>query len=361
METSSTPTPKGDKSRATRFALVAVLAVVGIGLLFFGARSFAGLVAGGDLWDVEGGVSIEVTIEPGSTATSIYRTMHDAGVVRSSELQAAASAAGVEDRLQAGTYSLTTDMDAEEVVRRLLEGGDVIAGATFTLIEGWTINRIIDELADATPYSRAEYLKALRDGVVTSPLLPDDVADPIIRWEGLLFPARYLIAQDATPAQILQMMADEMVRRFENIDWSRISELGVSRYEALIIGSLIEWEAGTESDRPLISSVIHNRLARPMRLQIDATVIYALGYNPGRVLTVHLKTDSPYNTYRIDGLPPTPIGAVSAASLAAAINPYDTDYLFYVLSDLDGSHAFAVTYEEHKANIKIAREAGVLP
>ena len=167
--------------------------------------------------------------------------------------------------------------------------------------------------------------------------------------------------EGVTPTEVLQTMADEMTRRFEEVDWSRIGELEISRYQALIIGSLIEWEAGTVGDRPIISSVIHNRLNQPMRLQIDATVIYALGYNPGRVLAEHLKVDSPYNTYGIDGLPPTPIGTVSTASLVAAVNPVQSDYLFYVLGHEDGSHAFAATYEEHQANVEAAKDAGILP
>lgn len=361
METKPTHAPEGESSTKVRFAVVAVLAVVAVALLFLGASYIAAMVVGGDSWDVEAGQSVEVTIEPGSSATSIYRTMHDAGVVRSSDLQAAARAAGVEDRLQAGAYSLTTDMEPDAVVRRLVEGGDVASDFTFTVIEGWTIDRIIDELADATAFTKAEFQKALRSGDVTSPLLPVDGSDPITRWEGLLFPAKYPMLESATPTQILQMMVDEMIRRFEDVDWSGIGELGISRYEALVIGSLIEWEAGTEGDRPIIASVIHNRLAESMRLQIDATVIYALGQNPGRVLAEHLKVESPYNTYRINGLPPTPIGTVSEASLHAAINPHDTDYLFYVLGYLDGSHAFAVTYEEHQSNIEASKEAGILP
>jgi UPF0755 protein len=152
-----------------------------------------------------------------------------------------------------------------------------------------------------------------------------------------------------------------MMRRFEDVDWSRIGDLGISRYEALIVGSLIEREAGTDADRPTISSVIHNRLDQGTRLQIDATVIYALGFNPGRVLAEHLKVESPYNTYRVDGLPPTPIGTVSTVSLEAAVNPVKTDYVFYVLGSKDGSHVFAVTYEEHQANVEAAKAAGILP
>ncbi len=361
METNGTQTPEGETGTAVRFAAFAALGLVAILLLFLGARTVAGLVSGDDPWVAEAGIPVEVTIEAGSSASSIYRAMHDAGVVQSSDLQAAAKAAGVEDRLQAGTYSLTTEMDPAAVVRRLVEGGDVTTGTTFTVIEGWTIDRVIDELADRTAYSRAEFRKALRDGAVTSPLLPDDVSDPIVRWEGLLYPAKYPMTQDATPARILQMMADEMTRRFEEVDWSRIGELGISRYEALVIGSLIEWEAGTQGDRPIISSVIHNRLGEPMRLQIDATVIYALGYNPGRVLGEHLKIDSPYNTYGVDGLPPTPIGTVSTASLQAAVNPVQSEYLFYVLGHDDGSHVFAVTYAEHQSNVEVAKAAGILP
>lgn len=361
METTTTQPPEGENRSAARIAAVAGVALAAIVALFFLAQSFAGLVAGSDAWDVEPGQPVEVTIDPGSSASSIYSSMHDAGVVRSSDLESAARAAGVEDRLQAGTYALTTDMDADTVVRRLVDGGDVETGNSFTVIEGWTIDHIIDELAERSDYTRAEYQKVLRDGSVTSPLLPPGTDDSLIRWEGLLYPAKYQIPDGSTPAQTLQTMADEMSRRFESVDWSGIGELDISRYDALIIGSLIEWEAGTEDDRPIISSVIRNRLDLGMRLQIDATVIYALGFNPGRVLAEHLKTESPYNTYLIDGLPPTPIGAVSTASLEAAVNPSETDYLFYVLGSEDGSHVFAVSYEQHQENVRAAKAAGILP
>jgi UPF0755 protein len=361
VEQTTTPTSDGGPTPGAKLAIVGGVVLIGIVVLVLLARSVAGLVAGGDSWDVESGQPVEVTIDSGSSATSIYITMHDAGIVRSSELESAAKAAGVEDRLQAGTYLFTTDMEADVVVRRLVEGGDVVNGNMFTVIEGWTVDRIIDELSEDTGFSRAQYQKALRDQAVTSPHLPEGVDDPIQRWEGLFYPAKYPLSDDASPAQILQMMADEMTRRFEDVDWSGIGALGISRYDALVIGSLIEWEAGTDDDRPIISSVIHNRLNKPMRLQIDATVIYALGYNPGRVLAEHLKVESPYNTYFVDGLPPTPIGTVSQASLLGAVNPVESEYLFYVLGNEDGSHVFAVTYEEHQANVKAAKTAGILP
>ncbi|MEN8040424.1 MAG: endolytic transglycosylase MltG [Actinomycetota bacterium] len=363
MKTQTTETPEATKGRLRKIGLVVGVALVAILAIVFLARGVASLVGGGEAWDVEPGLPVEVTIEAGSSATSIYNTLHDAGVVRSSELQAAARAAGVEDSLQAGIYQLSTDMDAQDVVRELASGSSIAVSSTFTVIEGWTVDRIISELAEDTDYSQAEFQKALRDGAVTSPLLPEPTVtdDPIAAWEGLLYPAKYPLIEGWSPSQILQRMADEMVVRLEKVDWTRLEELGISRHEALVLASLIEWESGTDTDRPIISSVIHNRLTQGMRLQIDATVIYALGHNPGRVLAEHLKVESPYNTYLIDGLPPTPIGTASQASLEAAVNPVDSAYLFYVLGNEDGSHVFAETYQQHQANVTAAKAAGILP
>jgi UPF0755 protein len=257
-------------------------------------------------------------------------------------------------------------MDPTEVVRQLVAGGAPVQSAdqaTFTVIEGWTVERILRELGEQTDFAEADYRVALAGETVTSPLLPEtsDTITRITRWEGLLFPAKYQISGNSTPVTILQRMSDEMVDRLDPVDWSRTSELAISQYEAIIIASLIQREAGTDTDRPLISSVIHNRLQDDIRLQIDATVVYAIGDVNGRVTAEDLKVQSPYNTYRVDGLPPTPIGTVQIISVDAAVDPADTEYFFYVLASEDGSHAFAATYEEHQANIQKSKDAGVLP
>jgi len=354
-----------DDAPSTRAKAVAIAgaAFVVVVILAAGAFLAARLVGAGDAWSVEPGLPIQVTIEPGTGAAGIYTTLADAGVARASDLRNAARALDVEDTLKAGTYDLLTDMDAEVVVRQLVAGSNLAPSDTFTVVEGWTVERIITELAAATPYSQAEFQQVLTTGAVTSAYLPEPEPSipSLARWEGLLFPATYPIPEDATPASILGSMADEMARRLDTVNWSRIDALGVSRYEAIVIASLIEREAGTEAERPTIASVIYNRIADGMRLQIDATVIYALGYNPGRVTAEHLAVDSPYNTCQIDGLPPTPIGTTSMASLQAAASPATTPYRFYVLGGPDGSHLFAETYEGHQENIRIARESGVLP
>jgi len=352
----------GSGNRKYLWVLFVVLGVFALIGLFFGARLAAGLV-GSSSWDVIPGQPVEVVIEPGTPANTIYITLNNAGVARASEIRAEAQRAGVEDQLQAGVYSMVTDMNPTEVIRQLLSGGGPAAVGTFTVIEGWTIERILTELGEQTDFAEIAYRAALGSGEVTSPLLPDTsgTITTITRWEGILFPAKYEITEESTPTTILQEMSDEMVDRLDPVDWSKINELEISRYDAIIIASLIQREAGTDADRPLISSVIHNRLQDDIRLQIDATVVYAIGDVNGRVTAEDLKVPSPYNTYRVDGLPPTPIGTVQIISVDAAVNPADTDYFFYVLARADGSHAFATTYEEHKVNIQKAKEAGVLP
>lgn len=356
-ETAETPSRNPRVAALGIVGTIVVLIVVAVVIL--AARS----IDGSPGWDVEAGIPVEVTIESGSTARSIYVSLEEAGVARMGDLEDAAQSLGVEDRLQAGTYALVTDSDPQTVIELLVSGSNSASGNTITVIEGWTIDRIIAELAAATPYSQAEFQRVLRNGVITSPYLPEvgGAIDELTRWEGLLYPAKYQISDASTPASLLGAMADGMTRNLNDADWSRVEALGVSRYEAIVIASLVEREAGTDAERPTIASVVYNRLSEPMRLQIDATVIYALGFNPGRVLADHLEVESPYNTYRVDGLPPTPIGTVSVASLDAALDPSATRYLFYVLAGSDGSHAFAETYEGHQENIARAKADGVLP
>ncbi|MEN8234171.1 MAG: endolytic transglycosylase MltG [Actinomycetota bacterium] len=357
-------TSNGTEGRSKKPLLIAAAVVAGVFALVVGAQLLAGLVAGDPGLGVEPGLAVTVSIEDGSTADDIAAAMEEAGVVRARDLRAEISEQGAASRLHAGAYHLETVMTPEDVVARLISGPDEGTGASFIVYEGHDVRRILESLSEQTGHPVEDFEEALTNGSVTSPLLPQDLpegVDEISRWEGLLYPARYEIREGATPAEILAMLARETVDRLEMVDWSGLGELGISRYEALIIASLIQREAGVEEDRPLISSVIHNRLDQDMPLQIDATVIYALGENPGRVLAEHLKIDSPWNTYRVDGLPPTPIGTSQIESITAAVHPAESDYLFYVLVSPDGRHGFSETYEEHREKVEQAKADGVLP
>ncbi len=362
MTEPATTTPTEGRSKKPLFIAAGV--VVGIVILILAARFLASSVAGNQALNVEPGIAVSVEIQAGSSARQIATTMEEAGVVRAGDLRAVVDQQGVASQLQAGTYFLETLMTPEAVTERLITGPDTPTGSGIIVYEGHDVRRIIEGLAAETGYPVEDFEEALTSGAVTSVLLPTDLpdyVDALTRWEGLLFPARYEVPEDATPAEILTVIADETIRRVDTVDWSRLDELGITRYEALIVASLIQREAGVEADRPLIASVIYNRLEDDIPLQIDATVVYALGESPGRVLAEHLEIDSPWNTYRAKGLPPTPIGTAQIESIQAAASPADTDYFFYVLVSPDGRHGFSRTYEEHKEKIAQAKKDGVLP
>ena len=131
-------------------------------------------------------------------------------------------------------------------------------------------------------------------------------------------------------------------------------------YRTVIIASLIQTEAKLDEDRPLIAAVVENRLRDDMPLQIDATLLYARGSRAGPITDADYDRDSPYNTYRNRGLPPTPISTVTRTSIEAALHPADVPYKFYVLIDENGKHKFATTFAEHEANVAEARRKGLL-
>ncbi len=350
--------------------LVRVLIVVGlllagvVAIFVFGKLLAGAVTAGGEVTStVQAGLPVTVEVPKGASARSIGTAMEEAGVVTRQALVDVVERAGIASQLKPGVYELQTGMTPEQVATRLLAGPDVVEESVI-ILEGVTIAAAIESLANQTEYTVADFAAPLRDGRVMSPYLPGDLpdgVDELARWEGLLYPARYQIRADATALEILQVMADEMVARIDQVDLSRLEELGVNPYEALVVASLIQREAGIDEDRPLIASVIYNRLDRGMPLQIDATVVYALGGSPGRVLAEDLKIDSPWNTYLIRGLPPTPIGTVQIESLDAAADPAATEFLFYVLVSEDGRHGFSETLEEHRAKIEQAKADGILP
>ena len=174
--------------------------------------------------------------------------------------------------------------------------------------------------------------------------------------EGLAWPDSYAIEDHENEAAILRTI----VGAFDRHATAAGLPGSPDPYRTVIVASLIQREAGVDEDRPLIAAVVENRLRQGMELQIDATVLYARGGASGPLTDADFARDSPYNTYQVHGLPPTPISTVGLASLTAALHPADVAYLYYVLTDKDGKHAFATTYAQHQANIVDARRRGVI-
>lgn len=349
--------------------LIAVgAAIVLAGVLVVGGASYLGRTVGEALGpnqvgdaplDVEPGEPVTIEIEPGSTGQDIGAILAAQGVVRSAlEFEVAVRNVDAAQRLQAGSYELVTLMDPADVVAELVSGPSPSVYRV-TVIEGLRVTEILNSLAERTPHTFSEFEAVLLDGSVNTSLKEMPEEPTLTDWEGLLFPDTYEFSQNAAPEAILQRMASTMEQRVNSIDWITWEALGYTPYEGIVLASLIETEVLLDEERPVVSSVIHNRLSEGMKLDIDATVLYALGTRD--IAEFDREVDSPYNTYVVNGLPPTPIATPGNASLEAAAAPDTTPYFFYVLSDNEGHHAFAETLEQHNANVAQAREDGVLP
>lgn len=241
-----------------------------------------------------------------------------------------------------------------------------------TFPEGFTLEQIARRLAETMPgIDRQRFLELARSGEIRS----DYQKAGVDSLEGFLFPDTYFVAGDETEAQIIQRMVELMERVGRQEGFDSLNGNPDAAHDMLIIASMIEREAKVPGDRAKIARVIFNRLILGMPLQIDATLYY--GQDPDTSFVELRETPGPYNTYLNTGLPPTPIASPGRASIEAAMNPAPNPLpsddlceglaptepcalLYYVLIDEDGSHAFAATFEQHLANIEIARSKGLL-
>lgn len=341
--------------------------IVVAGFAIVGVATWAGESVGdrfiddgsGEALDVEPGLDVDVDIPSGASADEIADILASSGVISSvTQFQVAVRTSEAAESLKAGRYQLVTGMENSEVID-ILRRGPVASTYDILVREGLRIDEILAVLAEESELPRSDFEEALTDGSVETSLVAIDPELGIDAWEGLLFPDTYRFTESATASEILGRMARTMEERVAGIDWAELEAAGFSVYDGIIIASLIESEVRVAEERPLVSSVIRNRLDDGMRLELDATVLYALDTRD--VGEFQRDVDSPYNTYRVGGLPPTPISAPGRASLEAAASPAETDFFFYVLSSQDGSHTFTRTYEEHQAAVAKARADGVLP
>jgi UPF0755 protein len=301
------------------------------------------------------GAKIRVAIQPGTSVSGIAGILQREGVLTSSRvfrLYLKVKGAG---SFQAGEYELRRRMAMGAALTALRDGPEIVF-SRLVIPEGFTLTEMADVVGKLPGRSGERFLELARSGTIRSKWQPSSVAT----LEGLLFPDTYLVTDKEDEAAIIR----RLVARFDDV----ASEVGLAEgprpagldpYQTVVAASLVETEGKVPEDRPLIASVIENRLERKMKLQIDATVLYALGRHKSRVLFKDLEVDSPYNTYRVDGLPPTPIGTPGKASLEAMLHPADEDYLYYVLIDDNGKHAFAKTPAEFERLKTESRRKGV--
>lgn len=254
----------------------------------------------------------------------------------------------LDNLLKPGKYKLRTSQSIPEIVGILVKGSNDLR--IFTIPEGYTLSQIIDLLVKQGLADENLLKIALKNSRgYDFPFIKNIPRD--ITLEGYLFPDTYHIGSDTTEEQIVAMMLNRFQVEMTKLDFiNKAAGRNLDLHQAVTIASLIEGEALIDKERPVIASVIFNRLKINMPLQIDATVKYALGGNKTKIYYRDLKVDSPYNTYLIRGLPPGPINSPGSVSMDAVINPAVTGYLYYVAKN-DGSHAFSSSLQEHNNNI----------
>lgn len=276
----------------------------------------------------------------GMTLRQIANRLHQQNLIHSPVLfMMWAKALGLEDKLQAGTYAVHDGDTPLQILDKMAQG-DVLV-YQFTIISGMNVRQLLDSL-QAAP--------GIRKTIATSVDLSKKL-DLTHHSEGLFYPDTYQYPAGSTDLELLQRAHQQQHSLLNNI-WQEAKTPLKSAYELVIVASIIEKESAIASERPLIASVIYNRLAKGMRLQMDPTVIYALGpHFVPPLLRKDLAIDSPYNTYRVKGLPPTPIAIPSIASLYAAAHPAQTNYYYFVAKG-NGYHQFSTTLTEQSMAIR---------
>ncbi len=303
-----------------------------------------------------------ITIEPGASTSAILSRLQREGLIEG-ELPLKLWLRFIEpgQKFKAGDYTFKSPISPRQVIHQLVRGD--VATQQFTIPEGYNqydIARVLaglQGLKQPAPAKPEDLLKLFKNVSLISDL--DPAAQTL---EGYLFPDTYEYTANTTREQLV----DAMVKRFRKVFTadlqSRATELGMSNRQAITLASLIEKEAKVDAERELISSVFQRRLKLGVQLACDPTVIYAAlieGKYRGKIYQSDLDRDSAYNTYKRAGLPPGPIASPGRRSIQAALNPAETNYLYFVVdaSKNDGSHKFSASSAEHENAVRLLRQA----
>lgn len=341
------------KLKRTFLAILLVLLIALAAILFWSYRELHAPVT-------HARANEYIEVPRGSTPDEIISNLSSQGVIRRGWLlRLYLRVSGAGPRLKAGEYRFPSPISALGVVRKLEEGQQRLS--RLTIVEGWTrwdIAALLARIPDLKLASAEEALALLNDTSLIRDLDPEAQ-----NLEGYLYPDTYSFPPNTEARAVVAAL----VRRFRQ-EWEGVrakSQGGVNRSprEVVTVASLIETEAKIADERPLVASVIYNRLRIGMALGIDSTVIYASKLagkwrNDGKVYLSDLERDSPYNTRKVRGLPPGPIASPGARSLEAALNPAQTDYLYYVRepSRNDGAHNFYNNAADFERGVQALRE-----
>lgn len=333
-------------------AVILSLAVLVGGVVFVGDKINDAYISykSADDYLGDGDKDVLIRVPSGASVNEVGSILIDNDVIKSTKAyNKAIRESESEVTIQAGQYKLKTHMSAEKAVA-ILSNPDNILHTRVTLPEGLTSQEQFAILAKGTTMPIADFRAAYKQA--------DKLGLPVWakgRPEGFLFPNTYEVGSNPTAREILQTETTQFVKQANTMNFiGQAQAIKRTPYEALIVASILEREGRDPKDMQMIAGIIYNRLAKGMKLESDATVLYANNAE-GRLTTTDAQRakESPYNTYLVKGLPPTPINNPGAASMQAAVTPIKSDYLYWVVTDPDkGTTAYAKTLADHQKNVK---------
>lgn len=341
------------KRHSKRRTLLIALPIIIVVVAAFVAGGFAlSNMLSEDDSDIEAGVPVTVVIPEGSSTHAIANVLKESQVIGNAQTFIdEVQNRGVEQQLMPGTYELETRMDLGALIDALVAGPLADGSGNLTIPEGLTVEQTAETVEASLGIAKDEFLQrayAASDYVDDYPFLVGVYNNSL---EGFLYPKTYTVPEGASADDVIRILLDQFAKETSELSLSYAEASNMNLFNVITIASLIEKETAVSEERLLVSSVIYNRLRANMMLQIDATVVYALGssYDGGLLSYDDLEIDSPYNTYKSYELPAGPICSPSIESIEAAAHPAETEYLYYVVTSEEGYHTFCVTEEEFYA------------
>lgn len=295
------------------------------------------------------GKDINIEIPAGSSTEKIANILYDNELIMNKTIfKFHVKNLKADGKLKAGNFDLNTNMALDNIINSLTVSGKSTNTVRFTIPEGYELIQVAEKLANENIVNKDRFLELTKDKANFQDkyefltLLEEGQS-----LEGFLFPSTYEIYNGSEEEIVIEKMLNEFQKIYEKDLANKLDEMDLSLNEVITLASIVEREGKVDSERPIMSAVFHNRIAQNMYLQSCATVQYILGERKPVLSNADTRIPSPYNTYINEGLPPGPIASPGEASLVAAVNPADVDYLFFVLTGSDGTHTFTKTYNEH--------------
>jgi len=327
--------------KALLFIGIPLFIVIGIASgLFFELKLFASTPA-----DKSASAPVIINVRPGQTLNTTADILSRENLIKNArKFVLVARFKGYDKRLKAGEYLLSASMTPLQLLEIMVKG--TVKLYKLTIPEGYNLDQIAESVDTANFGTKMDFIQAATDIARVRQMGLEGET-----FEGYLFPDTYFFPKEVTIERIISAM----VKRFWSVfvpEWqSRAKDLGLTVHQVVTLASIIEKETGAPFERPIISSVFHNRLKKKMRLESDPTVIYGIKNFDGNLTRKHLTTPTAYNTYKIRGLPSGPIANPGSASLEAALYPDDTKFVYFV-SRKDSTHQFSTSLKQHNLAVR---------